>query len=411
MKAMLALLEASLASPQTPKTFQPNNKGLVAEIFDWDKEEVSEDEEVTQVKVLMALADDKLTVGKNHARNGKWVDITIRKVNTPLSMDEDVDWQNYLKYIIIDLKFVEEQRLNLLSKELLQAQRVLYCMICKREDHRTLDHEMYFASLKISERYKAQPYQYASTFKQILKAKVEPFPPYTHYGFNNHTPDDCRKYPECEICGSYDHSTSGHNRVIHIRGRVLAESSQSNESLIGVKCNTCGSTIHSTFDRNKFDHFKIGPKLFGGTIGDFTKELSEISYFLNQEDLQCPHGEEHHVHLEQSLQGHGFLRDKIPDISYFYVFGCHVFIHNHKDHLGKFDSKADDRYFLGYSSVSKDFRVYNTRRQKTEETYHVTFDESMESIRFTNTSVDDIGIDDSSRHPPNEFLHKDDPSR
>nr|GFB69880.1 hypothetical protein [Tanacetum cinerariifolium] len=50
MKAMLALLEASLASPQTPKTFQPNNKGLVAEIFDWDKEEVSEDEEVTQVK-------------------------------------------------------------------------------------------------------------------------------------------------------------------------------------------------------------------------------------------------------------------------------------------------------------------------------------------------------------------------
>ncbi|GJZ30568.1 hypothetical protein Tco_0575615 [Tanacetum coccineum] len=23
--------------------------------------------------------------------------------------------------------------------------------------------------------------------------------------FNNHRPDDCRNYPECEICGSYDH--------------------------------------------------------------------------------------------------------------------------------------------------------------------------------------------------------------
>ncbi|GKF27801.1 hypothetical protein Tco_0094143, partial [Tanacetum coccineum] len=27
----------------------------------------------------MALADDELTVGKSHARNGEWVDITIRK--------------------------------------------------------------------------------------------------------------------------------------------------------------------------------------------------------------------------------------------------------------------------------------------------------------------------------------------
>ncbi|GKD98278.1 hypothetical protein Tco_1382175 [Tanacetum coccineum] len=40
----------------------------------------------------------------------------MRKVNILLSMDEDADWQNYLKYINIDLKFVEEQRLNLLSK-------------------------------------------------------------------------------------------------------------------------------------------------------------------------------------------------------------------------------------------------------------------------------------------------------
>nr|GEW49031.1 alpha/beta hydrolases superfamily protein [Tanacetum cinerariifolium] len=70
---------------------------VVVEIFDWNKEEVSEDEEVTQVKVLMALANDDLTVGKNHAQNGECVDITMRKVNTLPSMDEDADWQNYLK--------------------------------------------------------------------------------------------------------------------------------------------------------------------------------------------------------------------------------------------------------------------------------------------------------------------------
>ncbi|GKB30369.1 retrovirus-related pol polyprotein from transposon TNT 1-94 [Tanacetum coccineum] len=48
---------------------------------------------------------------------------------------------------------------------------------------------------------------------------------------------------------------------------------------------------------------------------------------------------------------------------------------------GKFDTKADDGYFLGYSFVSKFFRVFNTRRQQAEETYHVTFDENMEAFR------------------------------
>ncbi|GJV40054.1 hypothetical protein Tco_1418494 [Tanacetum coccineum] len=98
-------------------------------------------------------------------------------------------------------------------------------MICKTEDHRTSDHEIYTAFLKRSENYKAWPYQYAAPSKQILKAKAKPFPPCTYYGFNDHIPDDCRNYLECEIYGSYDHFTSEHNRVIHIRGRVLVESS------------------------------------------------------------------------------------------------------------------------------------------------------------------------------------------
>ncbi|GJT68743.1 retrovirus-related pol polyprotein from transposon TNT 1-94 [Tanacetum coccineum] len=93
------------------KMSEPSYKSPVT-----DEEEVSNDEEVTQVKVLIALADDELTVGKNHAHNGEWIDITTRKVNILLYMDKDADWQNYLKYINVDLKFVEEQRLNLLSK-------------------------------------------------------------------------------------------------------------------------------------------------------------------------------------------------------------------------------------------------------------------------------------------------------
>ncbi|GKF69666.1 hypothetical protein Tco_0202723 [Tanacetum coccineum] len=35
----------------------------------------------------------------------------------------------------------------------------------------------------------------------------------------------------------------------------------------------------------------------------------------------------------------------------------------------------------------------------------------MEAIGLTHTSENEIGIDDSSRYPPNEFVHEGDPSR
>nr|GEV82661.1 hypothetical protein [Tanacetum cinerariifolium] len=99
------------------------------------------------------------------------------------------------------------------------------------------------------------------------------------------------------------------------------------------------------------------------------------------------------------------LHKRIPNISFLYVFGCPVYIHNHKDHVGKFDKKDDDGYLLGYSLVSKAFRVFNTRRQQIEETYHITFDEIPEAIKFLKPSVDNINIAESERYPPDEYLH------
>ncbi|GKF31763.1 hypothetical protein Tco_0101561, partial [Tanacetum coccineum] len=114
-----------------------------------------------------------------------------------------------------------------------------------------------FGTVTVSETNQTTP----SVPTEILKAKAKPFPPWIHCGFNDHRPNDCRNYPKCGICGSYDHSTPGHNCVIQIRGGVLAKSSQSNEPSISVKCNTCGSTVHSTTDHNEFDHFKRSEKI------------------------------------------------------------------------------------------------------------------------------------------------------
>ncbi|GJZ88935.1 retrovirus-related pol polyprotein from transposon TNT 1-94 [Tanacetum coccineum] len=102
---------------------------------------------------------------------------------------------------------------------------------------------------------------------------------------------------------------------------------------------------------------------------------------------------------------------RIPNINLLHVFGCPVYIHNHKDHLGKFDEKADDSYLLGYSLVSKAFRVFNTRRQQTEETFHITFDEIPNAIKFLKPSVDNINIAKNERYPPDEYLHPYEPSQ
>nr|GEU78344.1 retrovirus-related Pol polyprotein from transposon TNT 1-94 [Tanacetum cinerariifolium] len=79
------------------------------------------------------------------------------------------------------------------------------------------------------------------------------------------------------------------------------------------------------------------------------------------------------------------FRGRVPDISYFHAFGCPVHIHNHRDHLGKFDEKADDGFFLKYSLVAKAFMVFNIRRQDMEETFHITFSEDDEAISLSKT--------------------------
>ncbi|KAL1316241.1 hypothetical protein AAHE18_15G052200 [Arachis hypogaea] len=62
-----------------------------------------------------------------------------------------------------------------------------------------------------------------------------------------------------------------------------------------------------------------------------------------------------------------------PNLSYFHVFGCKCFILNIKENLEKFDPKTHEGIFLGYSTNSKVYRVYNKNSKTVEETMHVTF--------------------------------------
>nr|GEW41950.1 hypothetical protein [Tanacetum cinerariifolium] len=51
-----------------------------------------------------------------------------------------------------------------------------------------------------------------------------------------------------------------------------------------------------------------------------------------------------------------------------------------KDQLEKFDGKSDEGIFVGYSTTSKAFRVYNIQTRKVEENMHITFLENKPMI-------------------------------
>ncbi|GJV44097.1 hypothetical protein Tco_1428633 [Tanacetum coccineum] len=88
VKAKLALLSSSALAPSSSSG---KNNGLITKTYDWDKEEVSSDDnEVTKVKALM--------------------------VHTLLKMEDNNNRKSLKDYFCIDLNYVEEQRNNLLSK-------------------------------------------------------------------------------------------------------------------------------------------------------------------------------------------------------------------------------------------------------------------------------------------------------
>ncbi|GJU30582.1 ribonuclease H-like domain-containing protein [Tanacetum coccineum] len=69
-----------------------------------------------------------------------------------------------------------------------------------------------------------------------------------------------------------------------------------------------------------------------------------------------------------------------PALSFMRPFGCPVRILNTIDHLGKFDRKANEGFFVGYSTNSKAFRVFNSRTRIVEENLHVQFSENTPNI-------------------------------
>ncbi|GKB23352.1 ribonuclease H-like domain-containing protein [Tanacetum coccineum] len=74
------------------------------------------------------------------------------------------------------------------------------------------------------------------------------------------------------------------------------------------------------------------------------------------------------------------IHGRTPLIDFMKPFGCPVTILNTRDHLGKFDGKADEGFFVGYSVVSKAMRVFIKRTRIAEETLNIRFLENTPNV-------------------------------
>ncbi|GKA42280.1 ribonuclease H-like domain-containing protein, partial [Tanacetum coccineum] len=75
-----------------------------------------------------------------------------------------------------------------------------------------------------------------------------------------------------------------------------------------------------------------------------------------------------------------YVQNRKPSLGFMIPFGCPVTILNTIGHLGKFDDKADEGFFIGYLINSKAFRVFNSRTRIVEENLHVQFSKNTSNI-------------------------------
>ncbi|GKA91631.1 retrovirus-related pol polyprotein from transposon TNT 1-94 [Tanacetum coccineum] len=103
----------------------------------------------------------------------------------------------------------------------------------------------------------------------------------------------------------------------------------------------------------------------------WAKAVNTVCYVQNRVLVTKPHNKTPHELFLGRKPALGFMRP----------FGCPATILNTIDHLGKFDGKTGEGFFVGYSINSKAFRVFNSRTMIVKENLHVQFSKNTPNIK------------------------------
>ncbi|GJZ81372.1 retrovirus-related pol polyprotein from transposon TNT 1-94 [Tanacetum coccineum] len=109
----------------------------------------------------------------------------------------------------------------------------------------------------------------------------------------------------------------------------------------------------------------------------WAEETATTCYTENRSIIRLLHGK----------TPYELLHKKLPDLSFFYVFGALCYPINDNENLGKLQPKVDIGIFIGYAPTKKAFQVYNRRTRRIIETIHVDFDE-LTAMDYEHSSLE-----------------------
>nr|GEW65432.1 hypothetical protein [Tanacetum cinerariifolium] len=98
----------------------------------------------------------------------------------------------------------------------------------------------------------------------------------------------------------------------------------------------------------------------------FWAEAIATTCFTQNRSLVIPRHEKTPYHI---------INDRKPSIKFFYIFGSLCYIVRDGENLDKIKEKGDACIFVGYSTQSRAYMVFNKRTRVIVETIHVNFDE------------------------------------
>nr|GEU78088.1 hypothetical protein [Tanacetum cinerariifolium] len=96
---------------------------------------------------------------------------------------------------------------------------------------------------------------------------------------------------------------------------------------------------------------------------------------------------------------YNIINGRKPTVKFFYIFGSLCYILRDGKNLEKMKEKGDACIFIGYSTPSKGYRVYNKRTRLIVETIHVNFDE------LPLMALDHVSSDPTSQCPTTVLEH------
>ncbi|GJS21609.1 retrovirus-related pol polyprotein from transposon TNT 1-94 [Tanacetum coccineum] len=98
----------------------------------------------------------------------------------------------------------------------------------------------------------------------------------------------------------------------------------------------------------------------------FWAEAIATTCFTQNRSLVIPRHEKTPYHI---------INGRKPSVKFFYIFGSLCYIVKDSENLDKMKEKGDACIFVGYSTQSRAYQLYNKRTRVIVETIHVNFDE------------------------------------